>query len=256
MQDARAVERRMRNIAKKCIDEWGAKTSEICDNVVLKASFNEGRQRQGMSKQLFDHIFSCLASMQCWDPKQLAEPWTFRAVYELQPEALEKDVTPLRNRATGGKVQTSLYCDDKGNGAQLLVTYQENPPLDIGVGQHLTVQVNIDKQMTTKNYLKPDAQFTKVTVEARKTFTYKEHFDWHYTFSMKYREPYYDTEDLMKDITNKDVTFCDPPLCMFELTCDGMKDVSDPNYLTDSFLCKVMDLLPRPWRMIPFQVKS
>lgn len=256
MQDARAVERHMRNVAKRCLDEWSLKTSELCDNVVFKASFNEGKRRQGMSKELFDHMYACLASMQCWDPQELAKPWTFHVVYELQPEALEKDVTPLRNRATGGLVQTILTCDDKGNEAQLLVTYQETPPLLVNVGQHLTIQVNVDKQMTTKNYLKPDTNFTKVTVEAKKTFTFKEHFDWQYTFSLKYREPYHVTEDLMKDVTNKDVTFCDPPLCMFELSCNGMKDVPDHTYFADSFLCKVMDMLPRPWRMIPFQVKT
>lgn len=248
------VSTEMRQVAKQCIDEWSQKPSDLCHKVVFKSVFTEGKNKLGMSKELFDHMFQTLSNMQCWDPVEKSSPWKYNVVYELTSDSLEKDdVRILQSQKSN--VQTTLSCDTKGNEATMLVTYQDNPSLKLGVGPHVTIHVHMEKQLVSKQYIKKDAAFAKITVESSKTFTYKEHFEWKYTFTLKYREPYYKNEDLVsQDAIDKDMTFCDPPVCVFELSCEGLDTLTDHGYFADSFLCKISDLLPRPWRMIPMHV--
>lgn len=251
------VSTEMRDVAQKCMTEWSTKPSDLCHNVIFKGVFTEGKRKYGVSKELFDHMYQTLSNMQCWDPREVALPWKHHIVYEIQPDALEKDdVRTLQSQSHVHHVQTTLKCDAKGNEAALLVSYQDTPSLKLGIGPHVTVHVNIEKQLASKHYIKKDASFTKIIVESSKTFTFKEHFEWTYTFILRYREPYYKNEDLKsQDAIDKDMVFCDPPVCAFELSCSGINTLTDHGYFADSFLCKITDLLPRPWKMIPLHVK-
>lgn len=252
MSAAAAVEQKIRLIAKSCIDEWSSKATETCDTVVFKASFAEGKRKEGVSKELFEHMFKCLAAMTCWDPEQAREPWQYHVIYDIQAEALEKDVTALCKHKVG--FSAKLECDAKGNDAQLRISYMDESPVKVGVGHYAAIEVAIERQSTTRNYIKKDADFTKILVEARKTFTFKEHYDWHYTFILRYREPYYETQDLMADISEKDMTFRDPPMCLVQISSDTVKTTTDSNYFADSFLCKITDLLPHEWKMVPLHL--
>lgn len=250
-----AVEQRVRDVAKSCIDEWtqtsgGSGGGE--GSLLFKANFCEGKRKDGVSKELFEYMYGCLSGMTCWDASQVAEPWQYYVIYDVPSEALEKDVTDLSKRKVGLSAQ--LECDAKGNNAQLRISYSDAPPVKLGVGFHATINVASEMQCAERNYVKKGTQFSRVVVESRKTFTFKEHYDWHYTFILRYREPYYDTQDLMSDVSEKDMTFRDPPVCLVQITCNAVKSTSDHQYFADSFLCKISDLLPPKWKMVPFHV--
>ena len=180
-------------------------------------------------------------------------PWTYHVVYDIPTSMLEVDVQPLKDRSQA--LRTTLQCKANGDDALLRTTYQETPPLDISVGKYATLRVSMDRQCTTRNYIKKATNFTKICVEARKTFVFQDLFEWRYTFLFKYREPYYDTQDLMKDIVDKDIVFRDPPVCIFQLSCGGVKDTTDHGYFADSLLCKLSDLFPPAWKMEMLQLK-
>lgn len=254
MSSAASVELSVQNVAKACIEQWSAKASDAHDRAGFRASFAEGKRKDGVSKELFEHMFECLARMNCWDPAEAADPWRYFVRYEMQPDALEKDVAGLCKRKHAVRIQ--LECDSKGNDAGLCVVYEDAPPVQLGVGPYATVNVAIERQCAARNYIRKGSQFSKVLIEARKTFTFKEHYDWQYTFILRYREPYYETQDLITDISAKDMTFRDPPLCLVQISCDAIKTTTDHAYFADSFLCKVSDLLPHDWKLVPMHVKS
>lgn len=248
------VAERLQEMAKECIAQWSQKPSDTCDSVVFLARLAEGKRREGVSKAFFDHIFHILSNMTCWDASEKIQPWKFIVKYETTLDALEKDFSEL-SKSTHS-VKPSITCSAKGNDAVLRVSYEEKAPLQVGIGPYATVSVILEKRCETGQYLKKDANFSKILVEARKTFVFREHFDWQYTFIQRFREPYFETSDLMKDVAAKDLTFRDPPSCFVEISCDGITKTDDSAYFADSFLCKISDLLPGGWRMAPFHIKS
>lgn len=238
----------LHTISEACIREWNSKQSDLPERVVLKASIMEGRRKEGISKQLFDYMFHVVSSMKCWDPEQVQEAWKESVSYEIQPGHLEKDLETLTR--TKDHLSSKIMCNFKGDEATLLLAYEEKdvPAVHLGVDKYANVTISMEKESSTKNYLQPDMSFHKIVVEVQKTLTYKEHFDWDYTFLLRYREPYYDTNDIMRDVLEKDLVFCDPPMCYVVITCTGVKEVTDSKYLADSLLCKIRDLLPPDWK--------
>ncbi len=235
-------------LAQACIYEWTARPGDLQERVSLKATIKEGKRKEGVTKELFEYMFHVVTSMNCWDPTQAQAPWKEIVSYELQPEHLETGVETLRRTKT--HLSSTLTCDFKGDDATLLLAYQEKdvPAVHVRAGTHAHMTVAMEKGSCTKNYIRPEASFHKIVVEMQKTWTYREHFDWEYTFSLKYREPYYDTSDLMADLREKNLIFCDPPMCCVEIVCAGVKEVTDAQYLADSLLCKIRDLLPPEWK--------
>ena len=247
-----AARRQLGLVAEASIQQW-QRERQPTEAFVLRARLLEGRRKEGVSREHFEHMFGVLSSMTCWDAAEAERPWEHHVVYEVQPEALERDVTDLRARYTD--IRATLACDTKGNEANLALAYHDPalPRARLEVGTAAAIEVSCETVCTSRTYLKKEAQFAKITVESRKTFTFREHFDWQYTFILRSREPYYDNQDLMANVTEKDMTFCDPPLCMFEITCDGLKDTTDHMYLADSLLCKITDLLAPAWRGLPIR---
>lgn len=245
---------RLRDVAQDCIRQWNQKPSDDCDAVVFRTRFAEGQRKEGVDKPTFDHMLRTVSSMTCWDPAEASQPWNYVVAYAVSLDALERDVADWAK--TKHTVQTSVVCDAKGNNAVLRMAYTDQPPLKVGIGPFATVEVALEKRCDSGQYLKKDTQFSKIVVEARKTFTFSEHFDWEYTFVLRFREPYVETTDLMEDLDAKDLTFRDPPTCFVELACRGTKATLDHDYFADSFLCKISDLLPGAWRMAPFLIKS
>lgn len=245
---------RLQRKARDCIHQWKQKPSANCDAVVFRACMVEGKRKEGVSKQFFEHILALLSSMTCWDASEQDQPWKYTVIYETALESLEKDVTELAR--SKDSVKAAIFCDAKGSNAVLRLSYQDEPPLQVGIGPYATVLVALEKRSESGQYLKKDANFSKMVVEARKTFTFHEHFDWEYTLILRYREPYFATNDLMTDVEAKDLTFRDPPRCFVEIACHHLKSTDDYAYFADSFLCKISDLLPMGWRMASFHVKS
>ena len=254
MNTSISVEKCVGDIAAECIRDWTAKSSDQCATTVFKSAFVEGNRREGISKELFNHIWSELSAMTCWEKGEVEAPWKSTIIYDIPPNMLEKDVEDLRKECH--VLTTTLECDDQGNDALLHVSYLEAPPLHMGITKHATVQVCVERQSGARNYIKNEADFKNIAIHVTKRLTFKEHFDWHYDFTMRYREPYYNIRDLMEDVADKDMIFRDPPVCIFNLSCSGVKDTHDYKYFTDSFLCKVMDVLPPAWRSTPLHVKT
>ena len=254
MNTSLSVEKCVGNMAEECIREWTAKSSEQCAKVLFKAALNEGNRREGVSMDMFNHIWSALSVMPCWKDGEVEAPWTNPVIYDVPPNMLEKDVEDLRKESY--VLSTTMQCDDQGNDAEQLVTYLKNAPLHLGIAKHATIDVCIERQCGIRNYIKKEANFTKITMDVTKTLTFHEHFDWEYTFTLRYREPYFNTHDLMEDVADKDMIFRDPPVCLFHISCAGIKSADDHAYFADSLLCKVMDILPPPWRSIPIHVKT
>ena len=254
MNGSISVEKTIGELAHTCMREWSAKATDIGSHLVFNAALMEGNRREGVSRDLFTHLWTALSSMTCWEAAELEKPWTSHVTYEIPHDMLEKSVHDLRRNAHA--LRATLECDSQGNDAEQIVTYLETPPLRLGVGQHASIEVSLERRCKTRNYVKKEATFHKISVEVKKTLTFKEHFDWHYTFTLKYREPYHKTHDLMTDVAEKDMTFCDPPVCFFEISCDGLKDTDDHGYFADSFLCKVTDVLPPRWKAAPLHVKQ
>jgi hypothetical protein len=248
------VAERLRDVALECIRQWNQKQSADCDAVVFRTRFLEGQLKEGVTKQMFDHMLLTVSRMTCWDPSEASQPWKYVVEYDVALDALERDVAEWAK--TKRTVKSTVECDAKGNNAVLRLSYTEQPQLLVGIGPFATIQVSLEKQCDSGQYLKKDTHFSKIVVEARKTFTFSEHFDWEYTFVLRFREPYVETSDLMEDLDAKDLTFRDPPRCFVELSCRGTKATLDHAYFADSFLCKVSDLLPGAWQMAPFHVRS
>ena len=248
-----SVGKRVGDIAEACIREWTTKASETCSHVVFKAALMEGNRKEGVSKEMFEHIWATLSGMPCWDSDEVNAPWTSHVTYDVPPDMLEKSVTDLRRQSHC--MRTTLECDAHGNDAEQVVTYLDVPPLRLGIATHAAIQVYLERRCSTRNYVKKEANFNKISVDVKKTLTFKEHYDWQYAFTLRYREPYHKTHDLMNNVEDKDMIFRDPPVCLFEISCAGIKDTHDHQYFTDSFLCKMTDVLPPTWRSIPLHVK-
>ena len=253
------VETQLRRIAKACVDLWtapslpgpassagAAAAATEGPETLLKVSLAEGGRRDGVSPAFFRHVYSLLTSMQCWTPEEREQPWRRTVVFEVPIEHLE-------TQPSGGGTLT-LHCDENGDAGELRLTQRDASSSPVGVGKVLAFQVAVEQHSCKKHYLKPSAQYHKVRIESRKTFVFHEHFDWHYTFVIKHREPYHDTEDLMTDAAEKHMYFRDPPSCHIEISCKGVKDTADHVYLADSLLCKVRDLLLPAWREHPFHL--
>lgn len=258
MEESISVERCVGNMAKTCIDEWSTKPAgEGSGRTVFKASLTEGKRKEGISMNLLQHVWTLLSSMPCWDADEVAKPWTQHVTYDIPPTFLEKDVPALHH-----DLSTTLQCDAKGNDAQLVVAYQPSPPLQLGIGPTFGhIDVRLEHECALRNYLKSDATFHKISVDVKKTLTFREHFDWEYTFVLRYREPYHelqlhDPDDHYNDNIDKDFIFRDPPLCFFEISCHGLKQATDHLYFADSFLCKMTDVLPPAWKTTPLYVKQ
>ena len=239
--------------SSSCTSSSSSSSSSLDARCVLKATIMEGNRKEGMSPGLFEYMYNVLTAMPCFEATGNTAPWSYHVLYDLPPTMLEKDVEPLRERSH--RLRTQLHCNADGDDARLVVAYEEKPPLHIGIGKFATLSVCIDRECVSRNYIKKNTNFTKISVEARKTFTFKEHYDWQYTFILKYREPYYETQDLMKDLTENDMTFRDPPVCLFDISCSGVKQTLDHSYFADSLLCKMSDLFPPAWKVVPLHVR-
>lgn len=259
------VETHLRRIAKACVDQWTASsaaapasasaapppsTEPSPPETLLRVTLAEGGRRDGVSPAFFRHVYQLLTNMQCWTSDERRQPWRRQVVYEVPTEHLEKAALAL-----GPHTGLTLRCDENGDNAELSLARQE-PSLGcaVGVGRVLAFQVAVEQRSSGKHYLKPTAQYHKVRVESTKTWVFREHYDWHYTFLVKHREPYHDTAELMADAAEKSMTFCDPPSCHIEIACKGVKDTADHAYLADSLLCKVRDLLLPSWQGQPFHL--
>lgn len=254
MNTSISVEQCVGHLAEECIAEWTTKASDHCNRVFFKAALAEGNRREGLSFEMFEHIWSALSAMPCWKEGEVDKPWISTVIYDIPPNMLEKDVEDLRKESY--ILKTTLECDDQGNNAQQIVAYLKTPPLRLGIATHAAIDVCIERQCGTRNYIKKEANYNKIMIDVSKKLTFHEHFDWHYEFTLRYREPYFNTHDLMEDVVDKDIIFRDPPVCLFHISCDGVKDTHDHAYFADSFLCKVMDILPPSWRSIPIHVKT
>ena len=251
-----SVEKCVGDLAEECIREWTTKSSDQCGKVLFRAALAEGNRREGISIDMFNHIWSALSVMPCWKDGEVDAPWKNTVIYDVPPNMLEKDVEDLRKKSH--VLRTTLQCDDQGNDAEQLVTYLTAPPLNLGIGKHATIDVCIERQCGERNYIKKEANFSKIIIDVTKKLTFHEHFDWEYEFTLRYREPYFNTHDLMdmEDVVDKEMVFRDPPVCLFYISCTGVKNTHDSAYFADSFLCKVMDILPPAWRSIPIHVKT
>lgn len=241
-------------MAQECIHEWTTQSTDHTSvQVVFKASFVEEKHREGVSRGLFDHIWSALSKMNCWEDGEVNKPWKSTVVYDVPPNMLEHNVEDLRKECH--VMRTLLQCDDHGNDTEQIVSYLKEPPLSLGIAKHASIDLSIERRCGARNYIKKEANFLRISMDVSKRLVFKEHYDWHYDFILRYREPYFKTHDLMEDVADKDIIFRDPPVCLFEISCAGVKNTHDDAYFTDSFLCKVMDILPPEWRSIPLHVK-
>ncbi len=247
------VVERLRDVAQACIGQWSQKPSSDCDVALFLARFVEGPRKEGVSKKVFDHMLHTVSHMTCWNSAESSQLWKYVVVYDVSLTALERDVDEWAKAKHA--VKATVECDARGDNAVLRLSYADEPPLKLGIGPFAAVQVVLEKRCDRGQYLKKDTQFTKIVVEARKTFTFSEHFEWEYAFVLRFREPYVETTDLMKDVDAKDLTFRDPPSCFVELSCRQAKATLDHNYFADSFLCKMTDLLPGAWRMASLHIK-
>lgn len=246
------VQKGIHEVASACTMHWKQRGPDTSTST-FKAFFVEGKRRQGISQKLFNHVLNVLSAMTCWTEEERQQEWTYYVVYEVPQHVVEGSNDDLKDRKD---LRTTIECTAKGNHSALRVSYLDKPPLTINIGPYAALHIVAEKGCNTGQYIAKNATFSKMLVEARKTFTFHEHFDWQYTLTLRYCEPYYETAELVKDVVDKDLFFRDPPTCLFDVSCRGAKDTQDATYFTDSFLCKVMDLLPAPWRMATLNVRS
>jgi len=213
MNTSISVEKCVGDMAEECIREWTAKSSDQPHTqVVFKAAIIEGNRREGVSREMFDHIWSALSKMNCWEAGKADKPWKSTVIYDVPPNMLEKSVEDLRKESH--VLQTTLQCDDHGNDAEQIVSYLKKPPLCLGIATHASIDLCIERRCGIRNYIKKEANFLKISLDLTKTLTFKEHYDWHYKFTLRYREPYFNTIDLMDDVVAKDIIFRDRPVCL------------------------------------------
>lgn len=245
----------LRRLAAASIAEWTSKPDAHAagcgptDRVVLHAQFTQGSRREGVSKEWFQFMFHLLASMRCWTQADVAHtPWDLCVTYELAADSLE---TSDVNTLTHPGLKASIRCDHNGDAATLDVVYDSDKPdaaTTIPLGKHGAVRVHALRNLGKRLYTKREIVPKTAVVEARKTFTFHEFVDWNYTFVLRYREPYHRTLDLMKnDAHDKPLYYCDPPLCVFSISCNGVLSITDETYFVDSLLCKIGDLIPHEW---------
>ena len=187
--------------------------------------------------------------MRCWTQADVAHtPWDLCVTYELAADSLE---TSDVNTLTHPGLKASIRCDHNGDAATLDVVYDSDKPdaaTTIPLGKHGAVRVHALRNLGKRLYTKREIVPKTAVVEARKTFTFHEFVDWNYTFALRYREPYHRTLDLMKnDAHDKPLYYCDPPLCVFSISCNGVLSITDETYFVDSLLCKIGDLIPHEW---------
>lgn len=243
----------LRRLAAASIAEWSLKPDAHAagcgptDRVVLHAQFTQGSRKEGVSKEWFQFMFHLLASMRCWTQADVAHtPWELAVTYELAADSLE---TSDVNTLTHPGLKASIRCDHNGDAATLDVVCDkpDAAPATISLGKHGAVRVHALRNLGKRLYTKRETVPKTAVVEARKTFTFHEFVDWNYTFVLRYREPYHRTLDLMNDTHDKPLYYCDPPLCVFSISCNGVLSITDETYFADSLLCKIGDLIPHEW---------
>jgi hypothetical protein len=238
----------IRRIATTCITHWSRKVDVAHpEKLVLRAQFTEGARREGVSQALFEFMYNVLTSMQCWNQAEVLAPWKYHVIYELSADSVETSAGLPRSLPG---MRASITCNEKGDSASLDVAYDDpHDAVRIPLGTHGAVHVRTLRSLASRVYLKKNTVPIKAVVEARKTFTFREFVDWNYDFVLRYREPYHKTDDLVSDCDSKSLYYCDPPLCVVNISCEGAKSMTDDKYFADSLLCKLSDLLPPAWQV-------
>ena len=175
----------LRETAKTCVADWIANRTQSSELVpVLKATIVEGNRKDGLSRNFMNHVLGLISNMKCWDSEQAEQDWKYSVCYDVQPEHLERGSASLRSDPMITDLSTSTLCDIKGNDSELCIKYKDVSltPVYFDIGKYAKVNIHVERNLNRKHYIKTTSAFKTVVVEARKTFTFKAHYDGSYHF--------------------------------------------------------------------------
>ena len=206
--------------------------------------------QDGIRKDMFEHMLLFLSSLRCWDQGTLEKPWDTAIVYTIDPrELMDSDKVALDDTSLTVELHTDEQGESTGLVMKRLEAQQELRCLTSdGFGFNMQV-VHYD---TTRRLLRRGATYKSVVVEKHKTFEYRATFVWKYTLRLQWSTPFLTRSQIGDDADkNLPLTFQNPPTCHFSIACSGFGKPNAPrdaNYLSDSLLCKVMDVLPLSYK--------
>lgn len=207
--------------------------------------------KDDIPKPLFDHIVVFLSTLKCWSPGEIEAPWKTVVTYDVLP----CDLT----NPPGRDAKISIQSDDRGSEMAMVSVYDaDEARLTLpgeGVGFRMALR-RIDK---TKRILKKTAVFSNVVVDKTKTLSYKSFFAWQYRLSTRWSHPSIPTMEMGTTLESKNtLSFTQTPTYHFSIKCQGhgTQTIKDPLWFIDSYLCKIMDIIPPPYRsnLFPFRV--
>lgn len=212
---------------------------EIHASLSNKAS----RRYQALSGPLLDHMHLFLSSLRCWTPAEAAAaPWNTIVRYTIAGT----DVVPP---GSGGEV-IRLDVDERGETRGICATRKTHAAafrLAATDADEMYLNVSLVETVPGRRCIHKGAMFSNAHVEKQKDFVYKSKFRWKYHMVVQWIGP--EIEALANKSTDADLVFRQPPSCHLTVVCDDVtQGIDDVNYLADSLLCKLTDLLPTEYR--------
>ncbi len=201
---------------------------------------------RGVPREFFDHTLMFLGALRCWHEKDSTQPWHTTIRYKLAPTALT--TTPPKD------AKVTLDTDDKGATRELCVrTIPLQTTFKLPNGLNVTASVVVSEPQIYK--LKKDATFTNVVIQKVKRFHFTSSFAWTYTLTLEWSAP---VQEIHSQDENVDASmiFPHPPTFALSLECNHPCKHSNVQYLVDSILCKVTDLVPHSTIMTTSPGKS
>jgi hypothetical protein len=185
-----------------------------------------------------------LSTLRCWkDQEAAASPWKTVVRYGISP-------TDILSPLVGG----AYFLETDENGETTTITNEQNVVVEEALcttaenTESVFVTTSLVRRDLHKKSLRKGSCFNHVTIEKQKTFTYSSTFDWAYRVYLRWATP---CVEGLGQLSEQSIVFKQPPTCHVSITCNGARK-TDPQYLSDSIICKVKDLLPTIYRECQF----
>lgn len=208
------------------------------DACTMRIHFFQGPIDGAVSRPFFEHTCLVLSSMPCWKREEAEAPWQYIIRYEVRVadlEFTESQIVPSQAYA-----YVEILTDGQFSNIYVEETISESSLL--AVSPSLNIKTRVYRRIPGKFFFKKGAGYINVTVVCTKQFTYMSKYKWTYHMELHYKHPYFEQE---RQTEGKNLTFCDPPQCVFYISCNRTpQSIPDANYLSESILCKVRDLVP------------
>lgn len=215
----------------------------------VETAITEGNYSDHVTKGFLERVCLLLSSMPCWDPKEAQKPWSSIVKYHVRPVDLEysRERPSLPPGCTA-----AVTVDPSGDVSSLELTETLDQARvrfaapDHPTTSYLLVDVRLLKRVEGKFFLRRGAGYRQLSVHCRKQLTYVSRFRWTYRLSLIYRHPYVEHKAFIEEEQeHRDLVFWDPPLSSVVVLCHSSGAVQDVQYLVQSWLCKIRDLVPQ-----------